>query len=85
MELVATLPVARNLPWVAALAAGLPAAAGVYVASKIFENQVDKIASVAYDIKGPWTDPKVKLKRVFDDKLPQENTSDGAKKARSKK
>jgi uncharacterized protein (TIGR02099 family) len=83
MELVATLPVARNLPWVAALAAGLPAAAGVYVASKIFESQVDKIASVAYDIKGPWTDPKVKLKRVFDDKLPQAGGQDNPKKGRS--
>jgi uncharacterized protein (TIGR02099 family) len=80
MELVATLPVARNLPWVAALAGGLPVAAGVYVASKIFEDQVDKFASAAYDIKGPWRDPKVKLKRVFDDKLPQADGR-GAKKS----
>lgn len=78
MELIATLPVARNLPWVAALAGGLPAAAGVYVASKIFEDQVDKIASVAYDIHGPWTDPQTKLKRVFDDELPRDATSKGA-------
>ena len=71
MELVATLPVASNLPWVAALAGGLPVAAGVYVASKIFENQVDKFASASYAVTGPWTDPQVKLRRVFDDKLPQ--------------
>ncbi|HEY3700395.1 MAG TPA: YhdP family protein [Spongiibacteraceae bacterium] len=73
MELVVTLPVASNLPWVAALAAGLPAAAGVYVASKIFENQFDKFASAAYQINGPWTDPQVKLRRVFDDQLPKRN------------
>jgi uncharacterized protein (TIGR02099 family) len=85
MELIATLPVARNLPWVAALAAGLPAAAGVYVASKIFENQVDKIASVAYDIDGPWTDPKVKLRRIFDDKLPQNSGVDLPKSTSPKK
>jgi len=68
MELVATLPVASNLPWVAALAGGLPAAAGVYVASKLFENQVDKFSSAVYDIKGPWSDPEVKFRRIFDDK-----------------
>lgn len=85
MELIATLPVARNLPWMAALAAGLPAAAGVYVASRIFENQVDRIASVAYDIKGPWTDPQVKLKRVFDDKLPQDDARAATKDKPTKK
>lgn len=69
MELVATLPVASNLPWIAALAGGLPMAAGVYVASKIFEGQVDRFASAAYDIHGPWMDPQVKLSRVFNDKL----------------
>jgi uncharacterized protein (TIGR02099 family) len=77
MELVATLPIASNLPWVAALAGGLPVAAGVYVASKIFENQVDKVASAAYDISGPWADPKVKLRRVFDDKLHQKSVEQG--------
>lgn len=74
MELVATLPVVSNLPWVAALAGGLPAAAGVYVASKLFQNQVDKFSSAVYDIKGPWSDPEVKFRRIFDDKtqpLPQ--------------
>lgn len=69
MELVATLPVASNLPWVAALAGGLPAAAGVYVASKLFASQVDKFSSAMYDISGPWTDPEVKFRRIFDDSL----------------
>jgi uncharacterized protein YhdP len=73
MELVATLPVASNLPWVAALAAGLPVAAGVYVASKVFEDQVDRFASASYAVTGPWADPQVKLRRVFDDKLPQKS------------
>ncbi|MEL7047010.1 MAG: AsmA-like C-terminal region-containing protein, partial [Pseudomonadota bacterium] len=36
-ELVVTLPVANNLPWVAALAGGIPVAAGVFVVSKVFE------------------------------------------------
>ena len=66
MELVATLPLASNLPWVAAIAGGLPAAAGVYLASKLFGEQVDRYASAVYDVTGPWRDPKVKFRRIFD-------------------
>ncbi len=67
MKLIATLPVANNLPWIAALAGGLPVAAGVYVASKIFEDQVDRLSSAVYTIKGDWNNPELKFKRVFDD------------------
>ncbi len=66
-ELVVTLPVASNLPWVAALAAGLPVAAGVYVLSKVFENQVNRLTSAVYIATGTWDDPEVKFDRVFDD------------------
>ena len=75
MELAATLPVASNLPWVAALTGALPAAAGLYVASKVFEDQFDKFSSATYEVKGPWADPQVKLKRVFNDQLPPKNAS----------
>src|SRR5690606_28521404 len=70
MELVATLPIASNLPWVAALAGGLPAAAGVYLASKLFHEQVDHFSSAVYEIRGSWREPEVKFRRVFDDELP---------------
>jgi uncharacterized protein (TIGR02099 family) len=66
MELIATLPVVNNLPWIAALAGGLPTAAGVYVASKIFEDQVDRFSSAVYTIEGDWNDPEMNFKRVFD-------------------
>ncbi|MFT3928720.1 MAG: YhdP family protein [Spongiibacteraceae bacterium] len=75
MELAATLPVASNLPWVAALTGALPAAAGLYVASKVFEDQLDKFSSATYAVSGSWADPQVKLRRVFDDKLPAKNES----------
>lgn len=68
MNLIATLPVANNLPWIAALAGGLPAAAGVYVASKIFEDQFQKLSSAVYSIDGSWSEPEVKFVRVFGDK-----------------
>jgi uncharacterized protein (TIGR02099 family) len=65
-ELVATLPVASNLPWVAALTAGLPVAAGVFVVSKLFEKQVSQLSSAVYGISGTWQDPEVRLERIFD-------------------
>ncbi len=65
--LVATLPVGGNLTLLAALAGGLPAAAGVYVASKLFKKQVDKVASVSYKITGSWDNPKTEFVRLFDD------------------
>ncbi|MEP4147601.1 MAG: DUF3971 domain-containing protein [Halioglobus sp.] len=68
-ELVATLPVANNLPWMAALAAGLPVAAGVFVVSKVFEKQVNRLSSGVYSIKGTWDDPEINFDRIFDDEL----------------
>lgn len=65
-ELIATLPVANNLPWVAALAAGLPVAAGVFVVSKVFEKQMNRFSSAVYSIEGSWQDPQVNFDRVFD-------------------
>jgi uncharacterized protein (TIGR02099 family) len=68
-ELVATLPVANNLPWVAALAGGLPVAAGVFVVSKVFEKQVNRLSSGVYSIEGTWDDPQINFDRIFDDEL----------------
>ncbi len=65
-EMVATLPVASNLPWVAALAGGLPVAAGVFVVSKMFEKQFDTLSSAVYRIEGTWDDPEVRFDRIWD-------------------
>jgi len=66
--LVATLPVGENLTLLTALAAGLPAAAGVYVASKLFAKQVDRVASISYTMRGPWSDPNIDFDKMFDSK-----------------
>lgn len=66
-ELVATLPVANNLPWMAALAASLPVAAGVYVVSKVFDKQMQRLSSAVYTIEGSWDEPLVEFDRIFDD------------------
>ncbi|WP_075187251.1 YhdP family protein [Teredinibacter haidensis] len=66
-QLVATLPVAGDITVAAALIAGLPAAVGVYLISKMFEKQVDKVSSINYAIRGSWSDPKIKFRKIFDD------------------
>lgn len=65
-RLVATLPVAGNLTFLAALAGGLPAAVGVYLVSKLFEKQVDQATSITYTIRGDWDDPQIKFDRMFE-------------------
>ena len=68
-ELVATLPVATNLPWLVALAGGLPAAAGVYITSKLLEKEVDRLSSIAYQVKGPWDDVDIEVDKIFAEEL----------------
>lgn len=65
-ELIVTLPVANNLPWVAALTAGLPVAAGVFVLSKVFEKQVNRLTSAVYSTTGTWDDPDITFRQIFD-------------------
>jgi hypothetical protein len=65
-ELVVTLPVANNLPWVAALAGGPAVAAGVFVVSKVFEKQVNRMSSAVYQVSGGIDDPQVSFRRLFD-------------------
>jgi uncharacterized protein YhdP len=70
-QLVATLPVATNLPWLVGLTGGLPAALGVYATSKLVEKQVDRLSSISYEITGPWDDVEVSVDKIFADELPQ--------------
>lgn len=70
-ELVVTLPVANNLPWVAALAGGPAVAAGVFVVSKVFEKQVNRMSSAVYQVSGGIDDPQVSFRRLFDDRPAQ--------------
>ena len=59
---------ASNLPWLAVLTGGLPVAAGVYIASKVFEDELDRISSAVYIIEGPLSDPSARFDRLFDNK-----------------
>lgn len=66
-ELVVTLPVAGNLIVATAFVAGLPAGLGVYLVSKMFGEQVDKVSSISYRVRGSWNDPKIRVRKIFDD------------------
>lgn len=65
-DLTVTLPIGSNLPWMAALAGGLPAAAGAYVASRVFESQLGKYSSAIYKVSGRFDNPDVEFVKVFD-------------------
>jgi uncharacterized protein (TIGR02099 family) len=81
MEIAVTLPIGSNLPWVAALTGyGLPVAAGVYVASKVLKEQVDKLSSVVYRMQGPWGEPQVTMRRLFNDSVTSQSIRKGASK-----
>jgi len=80
-RLVATLPVATNLPWVVALLGGLPAAAGVYVTSKLVEKQVDRLSSISYKLNGPWDDIEIAVDRIFASELRGDAIGSSAEKA----
>ena len=76
-ELVATLPIASNLPWVAALVSGLPTAAAVYVISKLFTRQMGRFSSASYEVKGSWDNPEVNFQRIFDNSAEKTSTAAG--------
>lgn len=65
-RLVATLPVVGSYTFFTALVTGLPAAAGIYVVSKLFKKQVDRATSISYSIRGNWSDPKMSFDRLFE-------------------
>ena len=77
-ELSVTLPLVDNIPWVAALAGGLPVAAGAYLASKIFEDQVNRLSSGVYEVTGDIAQPSVRFVRVFDAKAGGVSSQDSA-------
>jgi len=81
-RLVATLPVAGNLTFFAALATGLPAAAGVYLVSKLFKKQVDQATSISYTITGGWDNPIMSFDRLFES---EQSLRDSVSKAPEKK
>ena len=76
-DVIVTLPVSRNLPWYAAysvFATGPLAGAGVWIAQKIFENQINQMSSAKYRVTGTIDVPGIEFVSIFNDsvrELPQ--------------
>ncbi|MGE7959715.1 YhdP family protein [Pseudomonas sp. NPDC089530] len=64
-KLQVTLPVTNNLP-IAALIVGAPAVGGaLFLIDKLIGDRVSRFASVNYNVKGPWKDPKITFDKPF--------------------
>jgi uncharacterized protein (TIGR02099 family) len=63
-KLQASLPIGGNLTLITALTAGLPAAAGVYLVSKIFKKQFKQVSTIQYVISGDLNNPAVKTENT---------------------
>jgi uncharacterized protein YhdP len=68
--MIVTLPVNRNLYWYAAFSAistGPLAGAGVFLAQKVFQNQINTISSAKYKITGTIDEPVIEFVTIFSD------------------
>ncbi|MDZ7686847.1 MAG: AsmA-like C-terminal region-containing protein [Gammaproteobacteria bacterium] len=80
-DMIVTLPVSRNLPWYAAysaIATGPLVGAGVWLAQKVFENQIDQMSSAKYKIEGTIDEPQVEFVSIFSDTV-RESPDEDAK------
>ncbi|MCY4044013.1 MAG: DUF3971 domain-containing protein [Cellvibrionales bacterium] len=70
LEMAVSLPLASNLPWIATLvasgAAGLWPAAGIFLVGHLFKNQVNKLSTFIYQVKGNIAEPSIQFKKMFD-------------------
>lgn len=71
-DMIVTLPVANTLPWYAAysaIATGPLVGAGVMLAQRVFENQIDQFSSAKYKISGTIEQPEIEFVSIFDDSV----------------
>lgn len=80
-ELVATLPISKNLPWLVAIAGGLPVAAGTFIATQALDSQINRFSSVVYTVSGSLDDPQLNLKTMFSDELSDKKDESGVEAA----
>ncbi|MBL4865353.1 MAG: TIGR02099 family protein [Pseudomonadales bacterium] len=60
-----TLPVGRHLVLPVAVVGGLPLAATLYVVDKAIGDQLNKLTTIRFQLKGNWDDPKVTSVKLF--------------------
>jgi uncharacterized protein YhdP len=57
-----------------AILGNVPAAAGVYLTSKLVSEQVDRLSSISYQINGPWDDLEISVDEIFAGQLDNKST-----------
>ena len=86
-EMIVTLPFGKTLPWYAAysaIATGPLAGAGVIIAQKVFEDQIDTMSSAKYRISGTIEEPVIELVSIFDDSVGQGTGKEAAEEEETK-
>lgn len=67
MRLVVVLPLTQNLPLAALLmGAGAPIGGALFVLDKVLGDPLSRLTSATYNVTGPWDEPEVDLRGVFD-------------------
>ena len=74
-EIELKLPIIQNSAWLAAFLINLPAAAGVFLVSKLFSKEIENLTDVTYDVTGKLSEPAIKLKGVKKNKRSKKNKS----------
>lgn len=74
LDVVVTLPLTSSLPWWVGIATANPVAViSALVGRKIFEGQLDRMASMKYRVTGSLEDPKIQFVGLFRDSLDSDN------------
>jgi hypothetical protein len=80
-DLIVTLPINRNIPWYAAYSAifiGPLTGASVYLAQRIFADQIDTLSSAKYHIAGSVENPSIEFVSIFSDTVRDSTAVDEA-------
>jgi uncharacterized protein (TIGR02099 family) len=72
-DMIVTLPVSRNLPWYSAIIVSPMVGATVFLAQKVFQNQINQLSSAKYTVTGTIEEPNIVFESIFDNSVRQED------------
>jgi uncharacterized protein (TIGR02099 family) len=71
-DMIVTLEVSRNLPWYSAIVVSPMVGATVFLAQKVFQNQINQLSSAKYQVTGTVEEPIIEFVNIFDDSVREE-------------
>jgi len=60
LDLAMRLKISENIPWYAALFGGMPALAGGVVLENIFEDTIEDVSTINFEVHGTIKKPEIK-------------------------